>query len=133
MTTKTVASTRLVPPSGVNADLMTRARTDYLAFNAAQPHPLPVCPRCQMPFQSRDGGYLWPNWCSTCETTLFFRHLERMIRRFGRDGTKAKLFALARNRPTPSPAAIKAGALRRIKARAMAERLALDVQIVLPQ
>jgi hypothetical protein len=82
------------------AALTTMSREDnhrfYLAWNASQPDPLPVCPRCNLPFDASDRGDLFPKWCSCCEATLIWNNLRRLICRYGRAGTKAKLAALVR-------------------------------------
>ena len=94
---------------------MEKVKDDFLAWNARQPVPMPICAHCGMGFDESNRGYLYDAWCGNCELTLMVNFVRRMIARWGRAGTKARLRALARRRPTPSTAAIKAAALRRLK------------------
>jgi hypothetical protein len=89
-----MATTMVKSPRGTKT--FSRVHQDWLDWNARQSCPLPVCPKCNLPFDERDHGDLFPAWCSTCETSLAFRYIWRMIRRFGRDGALIKLRALAR-------------------------------------
>ena len=75
---------------------LAREKAMFLRWNARQPNPMPVCPRCLMPFQSRDRGDLFPRFCSSCEARLTFRYVQIMIRRWGRKGARAKFAALIR-------------------------------------
>jgi hypothetical protein len=72
------------------------ARRIALAWNASLPEPSPVCPRCEYFFEPGQRGDLFPRWCCNCEADLLYRCLQRLVRRFGRKATKAKLFALVR-------------------------------------
>jgi hypothetical protein len=72
------------------------ARRFALEWNASQPEPSPVCPRCEYFFEADQHGDLFPRWCCNCEADLLYRCLRRLVRRFGRKGARIKLAALVR-------------------------------------
>jgi hypothetical protein len=73
-----------------------KVRLDYLRFNASRRVPLPVCPKCVMPFDPADKADLMRGWCCNCELSLMVRYVNRLKRRWGRAGALIKLQALAR-------------------------------------
>jgi hypothetical protein len=100
-------ATATLPEAALSAEELTAAaagppfyaddaRRIALAWNASRPEPLPVCPRCEYFFESRDCGDLRPSWCCCCEADLIDRYIKRLVGRFGRKGARIKLAALAR-------------------------------------
>jgi hypothetical protein len=109
----------------------------FIQANAKDPEAWPVCQICGYPHHETEFHWLYgTGTCDTCGTTM----LEGTVRKFlnarsDKAATKAlrDLENRSVRRRRPSMRAIKAAAQRRVDACAMAERLELDVQIVLPK
>jgi hypothetical protein len=71
----------------------------FLAWNAAQQPPLPVCRKCGMPYHVRDGGEFLAGRCFTCEANWLFTIVRRAVRVLGVRATMRRLKAMARRRP----------------------------------
>ena len=71
----------------------------WLAWNAAQADPQPICPKCRSPFDPRDAGDLMPAWCNSCESNWVYQIVWRLIGRCGRSAARRHIRALARIRP----------------------------------
>lgn len=71
-------------------------KAEYLAWNARQPNPLPICPGCKDPSDMRDSEPLYPHLCSICGTTRLYRTIQAITEAWGPEAARAKLRALAR-------------------------------------
>jgi hypothetical protein len=69
---------------------------DWLAENARQANPLPVCVRCGFPFQRADGGFLSAEQCGSCETGQIEALVRDLVDAVDRPSTLRALHAIAR-------------------------------------
>lgn len=68
----------------------------FLRWNSKQPNPMPLCVRCQTPYDESDAGELWTRLCFSCEANRLYAVVRRLMRQHGRPAARRKLVALAR-------------------------------------
>lgn len=60
-----------------------RIHRDFLRWNAAQPHPMPICCACDMAYRADEGDWLFKGRCTSCGIAQREAIILRIVKRKG--------------------------------------------------